>query len=65
MPRVTPRSLALAVLCVTLSSAWRIHVPWDERHWCDQVQDPQWPFAYRKPPTQVRARGRECGVWLV
>ena len=43
----------LALLCLECA-AWRSFVPWDTRHWCEQIASPRWCVSV----AAVRPRGR-------
>ncbi|KAA0152321.1 hypothetical protein FNF29_03887 [Cafeteria roenbergensis] len=45
-------ALALA-LSPSPAAAWRAQLPWTEKHWCESVVDPVWPFAYAKGPVST------------
>lgn len=37
----------------------RVGRPWTEKHWCDSIENPEWPMAYQKYSTQsVESKGR-------
>ncbi len=36
-----------------MADAWKIKQPWTTRDWCEEMDDPRWPFAYAK---EVRSR---------
>jgi hypothetical protein len=44
----TSLSLAVLALCASVAVAWRSVRLADDRHWCEQVRSPLWPFAYSK-----------------
>ena len=47
----------LAVLVVAQTTvAWRLARPWSNKSWCASVVEPEWPFAYRGPSGNRRAR---------
>ncbi len=52
--------LAAAMLAAWAAhaSAWRSYQTWDTRHWCERVQSPLWPFAYRKSDLTLETKGR-------
>jgi hypothetical protein len=50
--------LVVVVLGLPPALAWRAHVPWDIRDWCDRVRAPLWPFAYRKSDLTLETKGR-------
>jgi len=42
-----------------LADSMRTARPWTEKHWCDSVENPEWPMAYQKYSTQsVESKGR-------
>lgn len=37
----------------------RLSRPWTEKHWCESVVEPEWPFAYEKfPGNEFERKGR-------
>ena len=49
------RALALVVVLAHVAG-FRIARPWTEKHWCESVREPEWPFAYSKYAGQVMER---------
>ena len=40
-------------------SGMRLSRPWTEKHWCESVIEPEWPFAYQKfPGHEFEKKGR-------
>jgi hypothetical protein len=67
------RGLAVHVLAVVvLAASWapllyelpgadamRLSRAWTEKHWCESVEEPEWPFAYEKfPGHEFEKKGR-------
>ena len=53
------RKLVLLVFAILPVSGMRTARPWTEKHWCDSVEEPEWPFAYQKYSSQaVETKGR-------
>ena len=52
---------ALLALVATSTSAWRQHIYWNDRQWCEEVFEPSWPNAYQKESAQdVEFKGRSA-----
>jgi hypothetical protein len=53
-------ALCLAAACLARSAiAWRLEPPWTEKHWCQSVINPEWPFIYQKSLVQLEeTKGR-------
>lgn len=50
--------LALSGL-ISPAFGWRQFTGWTDKHWCESVIEPEWPFAYAKVPLQsFEPRGR-------
>ena len=41
------------------ADAMRLSRAWTEKHWCESVEEPEWPFAYEKfPGHEFEKKGR-------
>lgn len=53
------RARLLVAFVLGVSEAMRTGRPWTEKHWCESIEEPEWPLAYQKYKEQsVESKGR-------
>ena len=54
MHKMTTGGWLLLAILLNCCSSMIIHRPWNSRHWCTQITQPYWPFAYEKYEGQTK-----------
>lgn len=51
--------LLVCSIFIYYANGMTIHRPWNNKHWCESIEKPEWPFAYQKQTDQtVEYKGR-------